>query len=377
LSASVNFYDPKSDLGIWGIYASRAYLVGLPAVLATQVLTGGSRPIEKEYGSPWKLFQDNNGVSGHAFIGAVPFLTLAKMYSNNSTYRYLAYAGSFLTAWSRVNDYAHYISQVALGWYLAYESVEAVFDADSCKNSFSVVPKIGRDTYGIEMHLQVPTMMDFTKNDKITYSYGLHDFMILDSHTLGINGGINYSSNIFKNMSQKASFSAYAEYDPLEHDPDHIPVWFEGDYHLTDTLHTIKKNFNLNASMDILWKMNTVSGTEQNFKSNLALGLQYAMDNFSAGVNVGGGAYYMEFDDDAPRERGYDRSDLTMGFVPAIMYGYHVKYLLNNIISFSAQYRRNSRCCRTLSLSRSHSRKTPPRFLDSPSLSHRSPACYW
>lgn len=338
LSASINFYEPESDLGIWGVYTSRAYLVGAPVLLATQVLTGGSRPNEKSYGSQWKPFQDSNGVSGHAFMGAVPFLTLAKMYGNNNAAKYLAYAGSFLTAWSRINDDRHYFSQAALGWYLAYESVDAVFDADKKENLLSISPALGKDSYGIQVHMQVPTISDFTKDDKVTYSYGIHDFMLIGSHTFGINAAIGYSSTIFTTMSQKASLSAYVDYDPLDHDPDHIPVGFQGNYHLKDTLYSIRENFNLNTSVDLLWKMNTVSSTEQNFKSNLGFELEYAIDNFSIGAKLGGGAYYMEFDDDVPRARGFSRSDLTVGFVPAIMYGYHAKYFLNKAFSCEAEY---------------------------------------
>ena len=44
-----------------------------PPMLAMQVVTGGfPRPGETDDGSTWKPFQDNNGVSGHSFIGAVP-----------------------------------------------------------------------------------------------------------------------------------------------------------------------------------------------------------------------------------------------------------------------------------------------------------------
>ncbi len=68
-----------------GVYASRAYLVGAPAMLLMQNVTGGSRPEEMDHGSKWDPFHDDNGVSGHAFMGAVPFLTLANMYDDNKS----------------------------------------------------------------------------------------------------------------------------------------------------------------------------------------------------------------------------------------------------------------------------------------------------
>lgn len=154
LSAGLNFYDPELEIGVWGVYASRAYFIGAPVLIATQVSTGASRPNEQDYGSQWNPLNDNNGVSGHAFIGAVPFLTLAHMYEDNSIVKYLAYAGSLLTAWSRVNDNSHYFSQAALGWYLAYESVDAVFNADKKTKNLSVTPVLGRDSYGIQVQMK-------------------------------------------------------------------------------------------------------------------------------------------------------------------------------------------------------------------------------
>ena len=154
LTAGVNFYDPDLKIGIWGVYLSRAYLVGAPFLLATQRLTGASRPGEKEYGSKWHPLEDENGVSGHAFMGAVPFLTLAHVYKDNPYIRYLAIAGSFLTALSRLNDNAHYASQIALGWYLAYESTDAVFEADRKGNTYSVSPMIRPEGYGVQVEMR-------------------------------------------------------------------------------------------------------------------------------------------------------------------------------------------------------------------------------
>ena len=154
LSASINYMDAESPIGVWGVYTSRAYLVGTPALLLMQYTTGASRPGETDHGSKWRPFNDNNGVSGHAFMGAVPFLTLANIYDDNKVVKYLAYAASFATAWSRVNENAHYLSQASLGWYMAFESVDAVFDADRKKGDITIAPVIGRDSYGISVHMK-------------------------------------------------------------------------------------------------------------------------------------------------------------------------------------------------------------------------------
>jgi len=154
LAGSVNYFKPSSDIGVWGVYATRSYIVGLPALVIVQRLTGASRPNERSYNSKWNSFKDANGVSGHSFVGAVPFLTLANMYEDNPYIKYSAYAASFLTAWSRINDDAHYFSQAALGWFLAYESVNSVFDGDRKNSKFSVSPILGKDRYGISVQMK-------------------------------------------------------------------------------------------------------------------------------------------------------------------------------------------------------------------------------
>lgn len=114
----------------WGQRSFRAYLVGGPANLLAQVTTGASRPLERPDASHWRPFQDANGVSGHAFVGAIPLLTIANM-SHNRWVRYSAYFASTFAGWSRINDDAHFASQVFLGWYMAYQSTDAVADSDA------------------------------------------------------------------------------------------------------------------------------------------------------------------------------------------------------------------------------------------------------
>lgn len=114
----------------WGQKSFRAYLVGGPANLLAQVATGASRPLERPDASHWRPFKDSNGVSGHAFVGAIPFLTIAHM-TDNPWLRYSAYFASGFAGWSRINDDAHFASQVFLGWYMAYQSTNAVADTDA------------------------------------------------------------------------------------------------------------------------------------------------------------------------------------------------------------------------------------------------------
>ncbi len=137
-AAAVGYFIPEETglkgIGTWGGNTARAYLVGAPTMLLMQKVTGASRPGETSDDSKWKPGEDNNGVSGHSFMGAVPFITLAKMYQD-SPVKWLFYGASFLTGWSRLNDDDHYFSQSALGWIMAYQSVNSVFKTDEQRQS--------------------------------------------------------------------------------------------------------------------------------------------------------------------------------------------------------------------------------------------------
>ena len=117
--------NPTGDvIGEWGSRSLRMFVVGAPPLYVLQLATGASRPVDG-YGSQWHFFNDNNGVSGHAFIGAIPFLAAAEMVENPWAKGGL-YVCSTFTGLSRINDNAHYPSQVFLGWYLAFASSLAI-----------------------------------------------------------------------------------------------------------------------------------------------------------------------------------------------------------------------------------------------------------
>ncbi len=129
----------------WGQRSFRALAVGAPPLLALQVLTGGSRPGETMHGSHWAPLNDNNGVSGHSFMGAVPFMSAAKM-TDRLWLKGGLYAASALPALSRVNDDDHYFSQAFLGWWLAYMAASAVdrsHDPDASYHFFAYPTQSG------------------------------------------------------------------------------------------------------------------------------------------------------------------------------------------------------------------------------------------
>lgn len=120
----------ERPLGEFFDRTARAYAVGTPILLVGQYAMGGNRP---RYGSSyWKPLQENHSISGHAYIGAIPFITAAHM-TENVWAKGIFYTLSIIPGWSRVNDDAHYLSQAILGWYLAHLAVQAVSETEGAK----------------------------------------------------------------------------------------------------------------------------------------------------------------------------------------------------------------------------------------------------
>ncbi len=117
--------NPVGDVvGEWGSRSLRMFVVGGPPVYVLQMATGAGRPSE-DRGSSWQFWNDNNGVSGHTFVGAIPFLAAADMVES-PLLKGTLYVCSTFVGFSRMTDNAHYPSQVFLGWYLAWASSRAV-----------------------------------------------------------------------------------------------------------------------------------------------------------------------------------------------------------------------------------------------------------
>ena len=126
--------------GLWGERSMRGFLVGGPPLIFMQHLTGGSRPYETIEGSEWHPFRDNNGVSGHAFMSSLPFITAAKL-TESPWQKTFWYTASAIGPLSRVNDNAHYPSQIGLGWTIAFISATAVNQTDTGKRGWSLAPQ--------------------------------------------------------------------------------------------------------------------------------------------------------------------------------------------------------------------------------------------
>ena len=129
------------SLEAWSGRSLRGLMVGAVPVIALQSIIGSSRPGESSAGSRWKPFQDNNGVSGHAFVGAVPFWTAAQM-TDCIPLEAGFYAMGSLAGIARLQNDSHYLSQVVMGWWIAGLSVAAVDCTEWQKRSWQVMPMI-------------------------------------------------------------------------------------------------------------------------------------------------------------------------------------------------------------------------------------------
>ena len=144
--------DGENPAARWVRRTARGYVVGLPAMYYLQQLVGSGRPDEPE-GSRWQAFGETHGVSGHAFLAAVPLLTLARS-SDNRAVQGTAFVASLATAWARVHQGEHYPSQAFLGWYLAWTATGAVARSDAGRPQprWAVVPTAAPDGGGLLVH---------------------------------------------------------------------------------------------------------------------------------------------------------------------------------------------------------------------------------
>jgi hypothetical protein len=144
-------YPAAATIGDWGDRCFRGILLGTPPLLISQYVLGSSRPGETSEGSEWQFLQDNNGVSGHAFMGAIPFLTASKM-AKTPRGKVVYFVLSTLPALSRVSENGHYPSQALLGWGLAYLSVRSVSRTEEV--DFQLSPIFTSDSVGLGFTLR-------------------------------------------------------------------------------------------------------------------------------------------------------------------------------------------------------------------------------
>ncbi|MCP4724506.1 MAG: phosphatase PAP2 family protein [bacterium] len=110
----------------WSRRIMTAALISAPGILTSQLVLGGARPTNDTGSKWWGREHKFNGASGHTWVAALPFITAAKL-TENKILKYLFYISSTATGLSRINDDAHYLSQVILGYSWAYFGVKSTF----------------------------------------------------------------------------------------------------------------------------------------------------------------------------------------------------------------------------------------------------------
>lgn len=142
----------ESATSQWAANSLRASLVAMPELVALAYISGGQRPEEGEPG--WNPFDDNNGVSGHAFFGAVPIITAAKM-TDKRWLRYTLYATSTLPGFARVYEDKHYFSQAFMGWWLANAAARTVEHSNfGRQSSVRLMPLLYPDGGGLQVSMR-------------------------------------------------------------------------------------------------------------------------------------------------------------------------------------------------------------------------------
>lgn len=122
--AAIDAWWRSGPFSRWGRANFEAMVVGLPLLWTVQRVLGADRPSADAPTPDWQPFRTDHAASGHAFIGAVPWLTAARA-AGLHRWRPALLAGSWLSGWSRLHDRKHYLSQVWLGWFIAWQAVAA------------------------------------------------------------------------------------------------------------------------------------------------------------------------------------------------------------------------------------------------------------
>jgi hypothetical protein len=150
------YFEDRPVMGVLGEFGdrtTRAYLVGGPPMLLLQAAGGAGRPDDGSESSHWGCYRGGHTVSGHAFMGAVPFITAARM-TDDPWAKGALYACSTLTGWSRINDDRHYLSQVWLGWWFAYLACDAVNKTNHEEQRITLAPCLTPEMSGVGVSCQ-------------------------------------------------------------------------------------------------------------------------------------------------------------------------------------------------------------------------------
>jgi len=144
------------------------------------------------------------------------------------------------------------------------------------------------------------------------YALGVQDMTVPDvsSTTWGIGGHAEVDDVTPADRHRYASFDVYVDHDEDHLDPDHIPVWWQTSLGVDGKFFTGERKMFVGWAVSQDTRMNTVSSIERQVHFLPAVEAGFAGDSARASLKTGIGYNFLEIDDDAPRLRGYDRTNL-------------------------------------------------------------------
>jgi hypothetical protein len=144
------------------------------------------------------------------------------------------------------------------------------------------------------------------------YSLGVQNMVVRDvsSNTFGIGGHAEVDDITPADRHRYASFDVYLDNDHDHLDPDHIPVWWQTSLGIDDEFWKGSRNMFLGWSVRQDTRMNTTSSIERQIHLLPVVVFGFAGAAVHASLKAGIGYNFLEIDDDAPRLRGYDRTNL-------------------------------------------------------------------
>jgi membrane-associated phospholipid phosphatase len=145
--------------------ARRTALLGFESAVISGAITGGikylshkQRPSSRyvddiPWGGPALSAADVSFPSGHSACAFAVCTVLASEYSDNSLVPPLAYGVAALCAFSRLNDNAHWLSDVIVGSAIGHFTARAVIRMHGGSNGrhFSVAPVVSRGSPGLSL----------------------------------------------------------------------------------------------------------------------------------------------------------------------------------------------------------------------------------
>jgi len=155
------------------------------------------------------------------------------------------------------------------------------------------------------------------------YALGIHDMEVrdVDSSTFGITGHAEVDGVTKAGRHLFGNFDVSLDNDHDHLDPDHIPVWWQTDLGIDNAFLRGSRKMFFGWKIEQNTRMNTVSSIEREWHILPALEGGFNGDAFQASMRGGVGYNFLEIDDDAPRLRGIDRTNLRQTQIAGALAG--------------------------------------------------------